>query len=243
MKILFNNLAHNYEIPENKNFYTKTARILINLIQSYIDNPFYVLELGAGTGISTKEWLTYFPTSKVICIDKSLKMLTYINEKNLDVIKICIDAKEIVFKQKFDVIFGNICLHWFWDETFLCKLKKYLNYKGVIGFSVPVNARSFARGNLILSKILCKLGLYKKKTLREKILNRLRDVNGKHFEITFEETYSPSKWLKILKSRGSWNYLFDRKVKEAEELWKIYTKNLASLPLKWRIVFFLIKND
>ncbi len=242
MKKVFDSLVEAYESKENLCFYSRIARNLCNLIRENLDkDPKLILELGIGTGIATRELFGFFPKTKVVGVDISLGMLKRLSLRKTLVI--CGDIREVRFKKSFDVIFSNFCLHWTFSERFLEELTSLLSQGGVFAFSIPLNPCAKERGNLILAKILLKLKLKDRcSTIKRERIFQFAKERGAFCKVeTFKEVYPPDKLLKLLKSRGSWSFMFDGSEVEAEVLWNKFTKDLSLVPLTWQVCYCVLK--
>ena len=76
-----------------------------------------ILDVGCGDGKITADFAATVPQSKVMGIDSSFEMIAYAAKKysinhfpNLTFD--CVDARSLLFKQEFDLIFSNAVLHW-----------------------------------------------------------------------------------------------------------------------------------
>ena len=76
-----------------------------------------ILDVGCGDGKITADLAATLPSSKVLGIDNSPAMIAYAAQKypksqysNLSFS--CVDARQLNFKQEFELIFSNATLHW-----------------------------------------------------------------------------------------------------------------------------------
>ena len=76
-----------------------------------------ILDVGCGDGKITADLATTVPSSKVLGVDSSPEMIAYAVQKyptgqypNLAFS--CVDARQLEFKEEFDLIFSNAVLHW-----------------------------------------------------------------------------------------------------------------------------------
>lgn len=99
------------------------ARELIARLKLHGDE--HILDVGCGDGKVTAEIARAVPRGAVTGVDASMEMLKFA-KKTFPATKIpnlkfkACDAREIEFKEKFDVVFSNAALHWVDDhEAFL----------------------------------------------------------------------------------------------------------------------------
>ena len=85
-----------------------------------------VLDIGCGDGKVTAEIADRLPLGRVVGIDSSEEMIRLASEKiaaapfnNITFMQM--DAREMIFKQEFDVIFSNATLHWIKDHLDVLK--------------------------------------------------------------------------------------------------------------------------
>ncbi|RLG13118.1 hypothetical protein DRN73_00460 [Candidatus Pacearchaeota archaeon] len=243
----YEKIAHIYENPVNSKFYKSIAEKLCKLIKKSVGNRniFSILELGAGTGYSTEILRKYFSEAEIWATDPSLKMLKIAKNKNISKTKyIVLDAENIqTFKIKFDLIFGNFCYHWF-TLNIASQLKNHLTHNGIIAFSIPVNLPDGTLGNKLLLKIYKNIKknyfLSSKHRLKLKnLLSEFAEYNLKTHIFSFSETRFSKNWAYILRSRGSWYYLFGEFAQEAENLWYKYTSHKNKIPLNWHVLLLI----
>ncbi len=81
-----------------------------------------ILDIGCGDGVLTAQLSDVVPDGNVIGIDASVGMIhtaQKINRKNLTFIHM--DANDIDFQDRFDILFSNAALHWVKDHPALLK--------------------------------------------------------------------------------------------------------------------------
>ncbi len=96
-----------------------------------------ILDLGAGTGISSKILQDNLPNSNIIALDIAKETLI-INRNNINGIKqICADAYKIPFKDNsIDIIFSNLMLQWCFNlDKLFQELQRVLSANGLFIFS------------------------------------------------------------------------------------------------------------
>ncbi|MFW8602489.1 class I SAM-dependent methyltransferase [Desulfobacterota bacterium M19] len=103
------------DYSKNSSAQQKWARELIEKLQ--LDGSEKLLDIGCGDGKVTAEIANYLVSGKVTGIDNSKEMLALATKKfcngnypNLNFQRM--DASNISFHQKFDVVFSNAALHW-----------------------------------------------------------------------------------------------------------------------------------
>ena len=102
-----------------------------------------ILDLGCGTGNSTKILKDRFPNARVIGADNSDEMLFKAKKTHPDIEFIHLDAggdlSEV--KGKFDIVFSNACLQWIPNhEILLPKLMSLLRQGGVLAVQIPIQS-------------------------------------------------------------------------------------------------------
>lgn len=99
-----------------------------------------ILDIGSGTGQLTNSLAELLPQGYVVGIDHSENMIEYAKNKferqNLKFLRM--NAEQLGFYKKFDVIVSTFCLHWIPDkEKFFKNLSFYLKKNGKIYFIIP----------------------------------------------------------------------------------------------------------
>lgn len=241
----YNKLANMYENPANSLFYSRIAKALCTLLDEDF-SPQTILELGAGTGLATQVLRRRFPKADILSTDPSIHMLNLACAKQIPGVKyIALKAEEApCLKQKFDLIFGNFCYHWFVPGT-ASMLKQCLTPHGLVAFSIPVNRANGFWGNKLLVKIYRTIKSHhssptKSRLNSKHLLSEFIGFKLKQFLFSFTEIYSAREWANILRSRGSWHYLFGPFEQEAEKLWQEYMwENTKAIPLQWHVVLMV----
>ncbi len=242
--------AHTYEHENNRLFYGHIAEALCQLINDFVEpRPIHhILELGAGTGIATQVLRRCFPKADILATEPCLEMLRLAKGKNIPKVKyLALKAEDAsMLKQKFDLIFGNFCYHWFEQGT-TSELKKCLTPHGFLAFSIPVNRADGALGNRLLIKIYRALKRHYSLSLKPRLnfkhtLKEFANFNLYYHLLSFTEVHSAHSWGPIMRSRGSWHCLFGQFDQEAEKLWQQYIEgNPREIPLKWHIVLMVAR--
>ena len=100
-----------------------------------------ILDLGCGTGNSTKILKDRYPNARVIGADNSDEMLAKAKKTHPDIEFIHLDVggdlSEV--KEKFDIVFSNACIQWIPNhEILLPKLMSLLKHGGVLAVQIPI---------------------------------------------------------------------------------------------------------
>ena len=102
-----------------------------------------ILDLGCGTGNSTKILKDKFPDAMVIGADNSDEMLAKAKKTHPDIEFIHLDVGGDLgeVKGKFDIVFSNACLQWIPNhEILLPKLMSLLRQGGVLAVQIPIQS-------------------------------------------------------------------------------------------------------
>lgn len=101
-----------------------------------------VLDIGCGDGKVTALLATYLPHGKVVGIDSSEEMVTlarksFPQDKHDNLAFLRMDARELTFREQFDVAFSSASLHWIIDhQTVLAGVKESLDTHGRLLFQM-----------------------------------------------------------------------------------------------------------
>ncbi|MGQ9512584.1 methyltransferase domain-containing protein [Thermodesulfitimonas sp.] len=233
-------LAEIYATPVNERFYARIATALVNKVQARL-NPARILEVGAGTGAATLILRRYFPSVPILATDPSLAMLAHNRGKGVPGVRyVCAAAEELGdLTERFDLIFGNLCYHWFAPQT-ARQITSLLRPGGVMAFSVPITGVMQEEGNQVLVQIYRELSIRQPKRRRLPSPQRLR----REFAfaprctveiITLREKHPPALFGTLLRARGSWAFLFGPQATQAEALWRKLTAGVEEVALCWQI--------
>ena len=102
-----------------------------------------ILDLGCGTGNSTRILKDRFPDARVIGADNSDEMLSKAKKTHPDIEFIHLDVGGDLgeVKGKFDIVFSNACLQWIPNhEILLPKLMSLLRQGGVLAVQIPIQS-------------------------------------------------------------------------------------------------------
>lgn len=143
MKTAYVNSMNDWNASQYEKFIrerTLPAKDLANKI--YCKNPKMILDIGCGTGNSTKVLKDRFPQSRVIGADSSSDMLAKAraNHPELDFIAFDASCDFDHLETKFDIVFSNACMQWIPDhEKFLKNIMQILNAGGMLAVQIPMN--------------------------------------------------------------------------------------------------------
>lgn len=105
-------------------------------------NPREIIDIGCGTGNSTRVLADRFKTAHITGADYSQNMIDTAKEQNPNLDFILFDASADFSKLncKFDVVFSNACIQWVPDHKKLIKnMMSILNKGGVLAVQIPMN--------------------------------------------------------------------------------------------------------
>ena len=102
-----------------------------------------ILDLGCGTGNSTKILKDRFPNARVIGADNSDEMLAKAKKTHPDIefihLNVGGDLSEV--KERFDIVFSNACIQWIPNHKILLpKLMLLLRRGGVLAVQIPIQS-------------------------------------------------------------------------------------------------------
>lgn len=242
---IFDLNSHIYATAVNERFYARIAAALAERIVTRI-RPRRILETGGGTGAATVVLRRYFPKAKIVVTDPSEKMLSYNREKGLqNVCFLCTSVEAIngFRDENFDLIFGNVCYHWFPRGT-AARLAPLLTPGGMMGFSVPVSGPDRETGNEVILQICRRLGVRRRQGRHLLSASRLRQEFTIFSECTIErialqETHPPALFSALLRARGSWAFLFGPQAPHAEILWRKLTAGRDTVTLCWNMALLV----
>ncbi len=89
-----------------------------------------ILDIGCGDGKITN-LLSSLTNGKVVGVDKSESMIKYAKKEYPHITFYCMDATQLQFESKFDIIFSNAVFHWIHNHhTLLTRIKTHLKSGG-----------------------------------------------------------------------------------------------------------------
>lgn len=179
---------------------TDVAQRLFALADS--EMPFSVLDIGCGTGrlslMSSRKW----PDAKTTALDASERMLSIVQNRNPIIRTIKCDAKEICLKERFDLIFSSMMLHWIERPVEAAiAWRKLLNPGGRLLIAVPVF------GSLLEWRELCLLAKVSDRVWVFPQENFLDDFCQERYirdhKMVSDDLFSFLKWLKLTGAHAS----------------------------------------
>lgn len=191
-----------------------------------------ILDLGCGTGISTRQLKGYF--SDVTGADKDQLMIDQALRQSADIPYIVTNADDLPFKSRqFDIVTAFTAFHWFNDEKSLKEIKRVLKHEGLLFVALKTNRKDenedFRKGyHSILKKFAGEDydATYKHHEVELMLKVGFSNLRQKSFFV--DEKYTVEEALVLLRSLSLWNL-----VKEAdrprmlEEMKKFYENHLT----------------
>lgn len=104
-------------------------------------SPKSILDLGCGSGNSTKVLKHAFPTARITGADNSEEMLSKARERHPDIEFINADASGDLHEiaEKYDIVFSNACIQWLPDHrNLLPRLMTLLKSNGTLAVQIPM---------------------------------------------------------------------------------------------------------
>jgi len=215
----FGKLAKNYKLIR-PGYPTRVIKDIYSFVKT--PNPI-ILDLGCGTGISTRQIAK--KNSKVFGCDIDEKMLanTLKNKNNITYIKG--DAEKLPFpSQTFDLITMFAAFHWFSNKKAMNEMRRVLKPWGVICIIQPTQTSPFRHDRIdIINKVLG--ATVKTKYSKRKFADVLAQNNFKIIENKIYKTvnkYTLEQFLKLLQTYSIWNDVPNSKRKHILKLFKAH---------------------
>jgi ubiquinone/menaquinone biosynthesis C-methylase UbiE len=220
----FGNLSKHY-IKARQNFPQEVIDWLWLLVGN---RNIRILDLGCGTGISTRQVAKGGGT--VIGCDKDEKMIWEAKKENDGLEYIIAPAEKLPFRNsEFDAITAFSALHWFANERALSEIKRVLKSKGIFYVVNKNDIGNFKRGckEIIKSVLQQELPEAKKGYKPEELLgdSGFNEIRVKDFATS--EYFSLPQAIEYLQSMSIWNLVPSEQKENTLELLKSYCKKIA----------------
>ena len=224
----FGPLASEYK-SARRGYPTKIYSHLKVLLQK--ENP-TTLDLGCGTGISTRELGEH--GFRVIGADKDADMIAVAQERESEISYVVASAEQLPFPNNhFDAVTAFTAFHWFNNEESLNEVRRVLKTKGLFFAALKGNqeteeAKKFNEGyQTILKKYAgAKFDSTHKHFNKENLKELFKDVSEKSFPI--DEKYTIDNALVLIQSLSLWNLVpEDKKQDLLDEMKMFYTSQLV----------------
>jgi len=212
----FGKLAKDYKFIR-PNYPIKVIKDIYSFVKT--SNP-TILDLGCGTGISTRQMVKN--NSKVFGCDIDEKMLTNASkDKNITYIKG--SAEKLPFpNQNFDLITMFAAFHWFSNKKAMGEMRRVLKPKGVICIVQQKHTSPFSHDHKeIISEtlgIIVKTKYSKRKFEDVLAQNNFKIVENKIYKTVSK--YTLEEFLKLLQTYSIWNDVPISKRKHTLKLFK-----------------------
>jgi len=168
-----------------------------------------ILDLGCGTGISTRQ-LAHKKSSVVIGCDidgKMLKAALRYKKSNISYKRAA--AEKLPFPDdKFDVVTSFIAFHWFMNKEAVHEIRRVLKPHGLF-FVVQPRFASFQKDFRIMLEREIKQKIPRKYKIGNEIIIFL-NKNGfqtKRYVVKSDVKYTLDEYVNLLKSYSLWNYV------------------------------------
>lgn len=191
-----------------------------------------ILDLGCGTGISSRELKEN--GFDVTGADKDEAMIGVARERSPEIKYVVATADQLPFTDgEFDAVTAFTSFHWFNDEKSLTEISRVLKNGGVFFAALKSNRRNeeteeFRKGyTAILKKYAGNNFDSVKEHFRTDFVERLfENVTKKSFYV--DERYSVEDALTLIRSQSLWNLVSDEdKPKFLSEMKNFYEKHLV----------------
>ncbi|MFT5171108.1 MAG: malonyl-CoA O-methyltransferase [Candidatus Marinamargulisbacteria bacterium] len=121
--------------------YAQIQRIVLDALAPKVagQDPGTVIDIGCGTGLSTRALRKRFPTAKILAFDVSPKMIAQAKQlcREENISFEVNDAQTFSFPNSVDLIFSNVSFQWMRDlDLVLAKCRTGLRPGGTLAFSV-----------------------------------------------------------------------------------------------------------
>ena len=187
------------------------------------------LDLGCGTGISTRQLKQY--DFDVTGADKDSDMINMAVKQDINIPYIKASADKLPFESnKFDLVTAFTSFHWFNNEESLLEIKRVMKENGIFFVALKTNRqdenKDFKEGySSILQKYAGENFDTTKNHFKKEFLNKVgfSDISEKSFYI--DEKYTVEEALILLKSLSLWNLVKeDKKPEMLKEMKEFYER-------------------
>lgn len=187
-----------------------------------------VLDIGCGTGISTRQLKEY--SFDVIGSDKDKDMIEIAIHNNPEIQYVVAPADNLPFEsEQFDIVTAFTAFHWFNDEESLSEVKRILKKDGIFFAALKTNRNDESEYFSILQKYAGDNFDTTKNHFNKENLIKLRFLNIQEKSFPFDEQYTVDGALTLIRSLSLWNLVPENKKSEMlEELKEFYEKNLIN---------------
>ncbi|MBI4156001.1 MAG: class I SAM-dependent methyltransferase [Candidatus Zambryskibacteria bacterium] len=201
-----------------------------------------VLDIGCGTGISTRQLKER--GFSVTGVDKDQAMVAIARQKTSDILYVVTDVHKLPFdNEEFDLITAFTSFHWFTDRKSTTEIKRVLKRGGVFFTVWKKSSKSKSERvrnlgivyNAILEKYFGDNSDSARNYNPEAILKKNNFTNIKVKSFYFQEKYTLQNAMTLVKSISNWNLL-------KEDLRPKFLKNIEDLYKKNLVGGFVIKN-
>lgn len=249
----YGNQADGYDSPDNIRFYSKLTKMLCSVAMAYGPSVEKILEVGCGTGISTRIISECFPEAAVMGLDPTQPFLERAKDRLSSSVDLsCMSLAEFEPDAEMDVVVGNMCLHWLSRDERLA-LPLLIKPGGMAVFSLPVRELSVENvsGNMWLRRAVretmdaAALRLIPREwrglTETDLVIPGLSTVFYKRLDIT--EELEPEAFLETISTRGTLLGLFGARADAARTWLAERLPEGETIRLRWRVAVFGARRD
>jgi len=209
--------------------------ILFQYLKKIIsDKNYQILDIGCGTGISTRQLKRY--GFKAVGSDKGVEMIRIAKKRNDGISYIVAPANNLPFQNgQFDIITAFTAFHWFDDFKSVNEMKRVLKNEGIfiavqktLTKSKDKRVEKLQRGQRrVMDKYFGAKSDAAKNHDAAAVLRKNGFVRITRRSFYFREKYTLSQAMVRLKSMSNWNMLSDiQREKYYQDMYEFYKKNL-----------------
>lgn len=204
----FGNLNEEYVVGRQNH-----SEAVFDLLKEYADSSSQVLDLGCGTGISTRQLFNhgYRNTIGMDRDDQMLQQALLDNEQQITYLQGDVTKSLPFDNEKFDVVTAFSAIHWFSDPSSIQEVLRVLKPKGyyfIVGNGNENNKKGSLRdyANSLIEKAIGK-------PLPEKGVDAAALLEAQGFKIIYNhpipsiKMYSKEQAVAYIKSRSYWNFV------------------------------------